>query len=138
MPIYKIGSFTSGNRLGVTVELENHVGIGQRRAFVEVRRHPRYKLEAGICIYPRGREVVRGQTVDISQSGISAMLRVEVPLGEVVRLKFSVPAGEIEVHALVRQRNAFRYGFQFVEDSSVLDLIGRTCRESAMAQATKE
>jgi hypothetical protein len=78
---------------------------------VDARRHPRCRLETDIRIYPRNSAVVRGHTVDISESGISAMLRVEVPIGEVVRLEFSLPAGDADVHALVRQRNAFRYGF---------------------------
>ena len=63
------------------------------------------------------------------------MLREEVPIGELVRLEFTVPAGEIEVHDMVRQRNAFRYGFQFVEDNLAAELIRRTCRELALDQA---
>jgi hypothetical protein len=43
-----------------------------------------------------------------------------------LRVEFSLPQGEVEVHALVCQRNAFRYGFQFVEASSAQDIIGRT------------
>jgi hypothetical protein len=53
--------------------------------------------------------------VDISEPGISAMLRVEVPLGEVVGLELTLSLGDVEVLALVRQRNAFRYGFHFVD-----------------------
>ncbi len=108
------------------------------RAIVEARRYPRYKLEKDICVYPRNATVVRGHTVDISESGVSAMLRVEVPVGEVVRLEFSLPTGDVEVHALVRQRSAFRYGFQFVEASSAQDVIGRTCRQLAVEQATAD
>jgi hypothetical protein len=70
--------------------------------------------------------------VDLSQSGVAAMMRVEVPVGEVVRLEFSVPSGDVEIHAVVRQRNAFRYGFQFLEACSAQDLIGRTCRDLAL------
>lgn len=104
-------------------------------SLVDARRHPRYKLETDIRIYPRNSAVVRGHTVDISESGISAMLRVEVPIGEVVRVEFSLPTGDVDVHALVRQRNAFRYGFQFVEASSAQDVIGRTCRQLAVEHA---
>lgn len=103
---------------------------------VETRRHPRYKLEIGLHVYPRSGEVVRGDTVDISESGISAILRVEVPLGEVVRLTFTLPTGAVDIHALVRQRNAFRYGFQFVEASSAQSVIGRACRQFALEQTT--
>ena len=68
----------------------SHLESGSVREFVEARRHPRYKLEVEVCVYPRNSEVVRGHTVDISESGISAMLRVEVPVGEVVRLRASL------------------------------------------------
>ena len=101
---------------------------------VEARRHRRFKLDVKICVYPRGCPVVRGDTVDISESGISALLREEVPLGEVVRLELSLPFGELEVLAFVRQRSAFRYGFQFVEAGGVKDVIGRTCSQLASDQ----
>lgn len=112
-----------------------HHQPGSTHDFVEARRHPRFKLDVEVRVYPRNSAVVRGHTVDISESGISAMLRVEVPIGEVVRLEFSVPLGTVEAHALVRQRNAFRYGFQFVESGSAQDIIARTCRQLAMAQS---
>ena len=105
---------------------------------MEARRHPRFKLDINIRVYPRNASVVRGHTVDISESGISAILRVEVPIGEVVRLEFELPLGPVEVHALVRQRNAFRYGLQFVESSSAQEVIGRTCRELAMEESLRE
>jgi PilZ domain len=102
---------------------------------MDARRHPRYKLEVDLRIYPRNSAVVRGHSVDISESGLSAMLRVEVPLGEVVRLEFAIPTGEVAIHALVRQRNAFRYGFQFLEAISQLEIIARACRQIAVAQS---
>jgi c-di-GMP-binding flagellar brake protein YcgR len=119
------------------LEVDGQFGTGQAHEFVEARRHRRFKLEVNVRIYARNSAVVRGQTVDISESGISAMLMVEVPIGEVVRLEFALPLGEVEVHALVRQRNAFRYGFQFVESSSAQDIIGRTCRHLAVEQTAQ-
>jgi c-di-GMP-binding flagellar brake protein YcgR len=103
---------------------------------MDARRHPRYKLEVDLRIYPRNAQVVRAHSVDISESGISAMLRVEVPLGEVVRLEFAVPTGDVQIHALVRQRSAFRYGFQFLEAISQLEIIQKTCRQLAVAEST--
>ena len=116
------------------METSNQFWPVTTREFVEARRHPRYKLEVDVRIYPRNAAVVRGHTVDISEAGISAMLRVEVPIGELVRLEFTLPSGEVEVLAMVRQRNAFRYGFQFVETSSVQDVIGRACRQLSHEQ----
>lgn len=75
--------------------------------------------------------------MDLSESGISAMLRVEVPLNEIVRLEFGLPMGNVEVLALVRQRNAFRYGFQFVEASTTEGIIGRTCRDLSVEQSER-
>jgi len=103
---------------------------------MDARRHPRYKLEIDVRIYPRNSAVVRGHSVDISESGLSAMLRMEVPVGEVVRLEFAVPTGEVEIHALVRQRNAFRYGFQFLEAISQLEIVARACRQLALSAGT--
>ena len=105
---------------------------------MEARRHPRFNLNVNISVYPRNSEVVRGYTVDISESGISAMLRTEVPIGEVVRLDFTLPVGDVEIHALVQQRNAFRYGFQFLESKSAQELISRTCRQLALEQSIQE
>jgi|SRR5579859_5356472 len=104
------------------------------RNLVDARRHPRYRIEVEIRVYPRNAAVSRGHTVDLSESGVSAMLRVEVPVGEVVRLEFSLPTGDVEVHAMVRQRNAFRYGFQFVEDGIAQSIIERACRQLAIEQ----
>lgn len=120
----------------IHLELSDPIGSSQAREAMDARRHPRFNLEVEICVYPRNAEVIRGHTVDISESGISAILRVEVPVGEVVRLAFSLPSGDVEVHAMVRQRNAFRYGFQFVEASSAQDVIGQTCRNLAFKQMT--
>lgn len=105
---------------------------------MEVRRHPRYKLEVEVRVYPRNSAVVRGHSVDLSESGISAMLRDEVPLGEVVRLEFALATGEVDIHALVRQRNAFRYGFEFLEAISQIQIIQRACRQLAVTQSTQE
>ena len=56
------------------------------------------------------------------------MLREEVNIGEVVRLEFTMPTGDVVIHALARQRNAFGYGFEFLEAISRLEIIPRACR----------
>lgn len=99
------------------------------------RRHRRFKIEVAVRVYPRDCPVVRGDTVDLSESGISIMLRIEIPVGEIVRLEFALPCGEVDLLATVRQRSAFRYGFQFIEATSAHDIIGRTCRQLAVQQS---
>jgi hypothetical protein len=79
--------------------------------------------------------MLSGYTVDLSESGISAMLRLEVPLGEVVELRFALPSGPVMILAMVRQRNAFRYGFEFVGSDSEREVLRRTCRDLAVEQS---
>jgi len=76
--------------------------------------------------------VLKGYTVDISESGIAAVLTIEPPSGEVVELNFTLPFGPVTILAMVRQRNAFRYGFEFVESNTVNEVIHLTCRELAL------
>jgi hypothetical protein len=127
-------------------DVEQHSQLGARQTFkavarevdareVEARRHRRFKIEVAVRVYPRDCPVVRGDTVDLSESGISAILRIEIPLGEVVRLEFTLPFGDVDLLAMVRQRSAFRYGFQFVEAASAQDIIGRSCQQLAVAQS---
>jgi hypothetical protein len=79
--------------------------------------------------------MLSGYTVDLSESGISAMLRLELPLGEVVELRFALPSGPVMILAIVRQRNAFRYGFEFVNSDSEREVLRRTCRDLAVEQS---
>jgi hypothetical protein len=116
------------------LEPRSQFATGLTYEIVEARRHRRFKLEVKVRVYPRDCPVVRGDTVDISESGVSAMLRLEVPVGEVVRLEFTLPFGDVELLAMVRQRNAFRYGFQFVESGPAQDIIKSTCRQLALDQ----
>jgi PilZ domain len=99
------------------------------------RRQPRFKLEAAISINSRTCGRLKGQTVDISESGIAAILKLEVPLGELVELEFTLPSGPVIVYAMVRQRRAFRYGFQFVKSAPSQEIIQAACRELAVEQS---
>ncbi|MGC2170883.1 MAG: PilZ domain-containing protein [Candidatus Sulfotelmatobacter sp.] len=95
---------------------------------------PRFKLEVDISIHSRTSGLLKGHTVDISESGISAMLRIEAPLGELVELEFTVPFGPVRIYAMVRRRNAFRYGFQFVQSNLVQEVIRLECLQLATEQ----
>lgn len=101
---------------------------------IERRSQPRFKFEVDITVRARTGDVMKGHTIDISESGISAMLITEVPLGELVELSFSVPYGKVSIYAMVRQRNAFRYGFQFVQSPVASETIRQTCRHLAVEQ----
>jgi c-di-GMP-binding flagellar brake protein YcgR len=96
---------------------------------IDARRYPRFKLDVDVKIYPRSGGVIMARTLDISETGLAAMVKIEIPLDQVVRLEFKLSLDLVSVRALVRQRNAFRYGFQFVEpDSDAQELVSRFCR----------
>ena len=99
----------------------------------EARPHPRFKLQTDIRVYPRGAGVLKGYTVDISESGVSALLKLEVSVGEVVELEFALPAAPVAIRAVVRYKTAFRYGFQFVEPDPQ-GVIKATCSYLAALQ----
>jgi hypothetical protein len=52
-------------------------------------------------------------------------------LGQVVELSFTLPFGAVTIYEMVRQRNAFRYGFQFLDSTAVSKVIQDTCRHFA-------
>jgi PilZ domain len=106
------------------------------RFLADNRACPRFRLDVPIRIYPRNAAVICGTTLDLSLSGIAAMLRDHLPIGEVVRLEFALNESAVEIYALVRQHNAFRYGFQFIEAASPNDTIGRAWRQLYMEQTS--
>ena len=90
------------------------------------------RLAVAMSIKSRTSGMLTGHTVDISESGIAAMLTIEVPVGEVVELTFTLPFRSVTIQAIVRQRNAFRYGFEFVDANPANEIIRRTCRDLAV------
>lgn len=118
------------------MEAENQAAASSLPTITDSRRQPRFKLESDIRIYSRTCGLLNGNTVDISELGISAVLRFcEVPAGEIVELDFALPSGPVKILATVRQRDAFRYGFEFVYSASALEVIRRTCHDLAAKQS---
>jgi hypothetical protein len=117
------------------LEDRGHPSAGGDRDTPDPRRHPRFKIEVDVRITSKTCGRLKGHTADISESGLSAMLTIEVPLGEVVELDLTLPFGPVKIYALVRQRNAFRYGFQFVELNASHEAIQATCHHLAVERS---
>ena len=98
------------------------------------RRHPRYTLDTAITVHSRTHGVLSGHTVDISESGLSAMLKIEVSLGEVVKLEIVHTVGLVTVYAVVRNRTAFRYGFEFMDTNPPDRLVKSICQQLSSTQ----
>jgi hypothetical protein len=114
------------------METEYRLATSPVQTGSDSRRYPRFKIQFDVDINSRTCGKLKGRSVDLSESGIAAMLLIEVPLGEVVELKFTLPSGPVTIYASARQRNAFRYGFGFVD--TVPEVIRRTCQELAVEQ----
>ena len=119
------------------LETEKHHATSPDLDLADRRRLPRFKVEVKIGVHSRTCGLLKGHTVDISESGISAILKMEVPVGELVELEFVLPFGPVTAYAMVRQKNAFRYGFHFVEFNSAKEkeFVQATCRQLSVEQS---
>ena len=97
------------------------------------RRYPRYQLDGRILvhIFREGvNSTVWGRSTMLGKEGVGGTLTGDLELGEVVGLEFSVPlcAQAVKLRAIVRYRNGFQYGFEFLAiDSQQRDAIQRAC-----------
>jgi len=80
----------------------------------EKRRHERIEMEVEVIVRTDS-ALLPGRTQDISESGMSAILPVELRDGEEVGLQIKLPRGSQTVRAVVRHRNVFRHGFEFAQ-----------------------
>ena len=83
----------------------------------KTRRWRRLQVDLPIQLYVRNGSsqiVVPGRAMEISEGGFSAMLTEEFQIGEAVEVSFELPStGHITMDATVRNKNLFRYGFEF-------------------------
>jgi hypothetical protein len=73
--------------------------------------------------------VFPGRSLELSESGFSALVPAELLLEEIVDMELQLPFGPLFTQAIVRNRNVFRYGFEFLNPSTVQqelkDKLGR-------------
>jgi hypothetical protein len=98
----------------------------------EQRGHLRFVLEVPLRIRCRTGELISGRTVEVSQSGISAIVPLDILVGQAVELGFLLDGGLIAVQALVKNKSAFRYGFEFVLGNQEREIITRGCKALAL------
>jgi hypothetical protein len=87
----------------------NEIGKGR-----EKRRHQRHEMEVEVIVRTDS-ALLPGQTQDISESGMAAILPVELREGQEVELQIRLRSGTQTVRAVVRHRSVFRHGFEFVQ-----------------------
>jgi PilZ domain len=104
----------------------------------EQRANPRFGLDAPLRIHFRTGELILGRTVDISESGVSVMVPLEITIGQQIELDFKLPCGSINVHAVVKNKNAFRYGLEFVLTDKERTIIRRGCSDLSYGRTASE
>ena len=67
--------------------------------------------------------------MEISEGGFSAMLTEELKVGEEVEVSFNLSGtGRVKADAIVKDKNLFRYGFEFVDlNEEVRSQVRETC-----------
>jgi hypothetical protein len=90
-------------------------------AYLSKRRSIRYKLDVPLRVIVQKEEttLVRdGRGTELSECGMCVMAGVELGVGEEVEIEFTLPySGEpIRVSGVVRNRNGYRYGCEFIPD----------------------
>jgi c-di-GMP-binding flagellar brake protein YcgR len=91
------------------------LGLFQRK--VEKRGIPRYRLEVPLTVSTPAGQSHHGVSRDLSEGGMGAILRAELPVGEQVCLQYQLPDGSPpkKIAAVVQWHKGSRYGFKFVE-----------------------
>ena len=93
------------------------------------RQHSRFRLSVDVAIESPTQGLVPGNALDISEAGMSALLPIHLPVGQIVGLDFKLPIRRVRLVASVRHNHEFRYGFQFVApDDATLHTIRESCR----------
>src|SRR5579872_1370921 len=82
----------------------------------EHRRQTRYAIDVSVNVHSHPLGLIRGQVLEISESGISAALEAELPLGDQVELEIHLPfvfSNLSTLSATVKHRESLRHGFEF-------------------------
>lgn len=79
---------------------------------IDRRRHPRYRFSEPMKVCRQDGACLDGVSVELSQSGMSAMIRGALTPGDVVRLQ---PVTGVNTAAVVRHKLGMLYGFEFLE-----------------------
>ena len=93
------------------MEMLSVIEIGEVRP---IRRHPRREMEVEVVVRTDS-ALLPGRTHEISESGMSAILPVELRVGQEVELQIRLPRAAETTRAIVRNRNVYRHGFEFVQ-----------------------
>lgn len=97
--------------------LETH-GLAKTPSISEsLRRHPRVLFSVPISLrhlMAGGVRRTRGLSLDLSESGVGALVEGALHVGDTVMMDLQLPAGTLDVAAIVRHTCSVRSGFEFL------------------------
>jgi|SRR5579859_3912631 len=78
------------------------------------RKYPRFQVDLRLVV--KAATILHGRTKNINEGGMAATIAGDMNLGEIVELQFQLPETHrpMKVHAEVRYRQGFQYGFKFI------------------------
>ncbi|HXM20833.1 MAG TPA: PilZ domain-containing protein [Terriglobales bacterium] len=79
--------------------------------FPDRRRHPRYRFSVPITVRSSDGTAIPGISIEISESGASAITAASLKVGDTVELE---PVAAGKVSAVVRRNVGRLYGFEFL------------------------
>lgn len=90
------------------------------------RRHPRYRYSVPITVRRASKQNVLGISIEISESGMSALISEALEVGEQVKVE---PIAGSRVAAIVRRNAGKVYGFEFSDlTSAQVQQIREICK----------
>jgi hypothetical protein len=112
--------------------------VGSQPQYSERRRSNRVEMEVRVVATTEDGKQIFGYTRDLSREGTRVMLRGDLMVGEVVKLKFRTSPSheEVTMDAVVRTAICERYGFEFIDvdtahhDESIVSM----CKQMTMAE----
>jgi len=93
------------------------------------REYTRHLIDIRLIV--KTTTVLHGRTRNLGEGGLGATVAGDMPLGEIVKLEFHLPEVPqlIQIHAEVRYRQGFQFGFKFINPSAEqVALIHRATR----------
>ena len=94
-----------------------HTASEANDANTPVRRHMRALLSVPITLHHLtgvGIAATRGITLDISESGLGALVQGDLYVGETVAIDLPLPEHPLNTVAIVRHASRIRCGFEFL------------------------
>ena len=82
-----------------------------------MRRHPRLLFSVPVKLRhlaAGGIRTHRGISLDISESGVAALVEGRLGIGDTIQIELKLPSGELHAIAVVRHSSPLRSGFEFI------------------------